>query len=359
MARRFQGRSAASLRCKKAAIALASSLGALAAVASQDGVLAQQTVFVGQHAQADVIVDLSAIDQAIKNQGKPGSNSANAAASTERPSVALTPPKLRQASAPSGEAPIVLHPPGLDSAKNTALANGSSGENATAAKAPASDFASFLPIKPTTPQKAATQNPPAASGPTGSSPSPSASSKAGAAAAGAVNSATASATAPQQPTSPVSAAPQAPAAAKAPLVADQTPPPPTAAVPAAQVASNPATASASKSGSESASHGEPALSINFGAGGADLPDNARDDLDRLATTLQQSSASRVQLLAYAAGSDGQASQVRRLSLDRALAVRKYLLDQGIAASRIEVRALGNKVEGDGSPDRVDLLVLDK
>src|SRR5208282_109425 len=203
-----QGRSAASLRCKKAAIALASSLGALAAVASQDGALAQQTVFVGQHDQADVIVDLSAIDQAIKNRGKPGSSSGNAAASTLQQSVKLTPPKLQQASAPSGETPIVLQPPGQDSAKNAALANASSGENATAPKTPASDFASFLPTKPTTPQKAATQNPPAASGSTGSPPSPSASSKAGTAAAGAANPAAASAAA-QQPTSPVSAAPQA------------------------------------------------------------------------------------------------------------------------------------------------------
>ena len=63
----------------------------------------------------------------------------------------------------------------------------------------------------------------------------------------------------------------------------------------------------------------------------------------------------VMLIAYAQGDPDQASNARRLSLSRALAVRSFLIDQGVHSSRIEVRALGNKVT-DGPPDRVDLVV---
>jgi len=62
-------------------------------------------------------------------------------------------------------------------------------------------------------------------------------------------------------------------------------------------------------------------------------------------------------MAYAGGG-GDASKARRLSLSRALAVRTYLIEQGIGSTRIDVRALGNAAEG-GPPDRVDLLMLSR
>jgi len=358
MTRGFQGRSLASLCCKKAAVALASGLGALVAAGSQHGVLAQRTVFVDQHAQADVIVDLSAIDQAIKNQNAPGNKAASAGAATAGPSVTLTPPKMSTAATPSGEAPIVLRPPGQNPEGKSAVANASSENGATPAKGAAPDFASLIPVKPTT-QKTTPQSPSVAAASTASPPSSSVASGAQSSAAGSKGTAVPSATAGQQPALPASASPQAPPSPSPPLTADQTPPPPAASEPATQVAVGGATASPSKPGGNGQSFVEPALSISFGAGGSELPYSARGDLDKIIDTLKQSSAARVQLLAYAAGTDEQASQVRRLSLDRALAVRKYLLDQGIASSRIDVKALGNKVEGGRSPDRVDLMVEEK
>ena len=64
---------------------------------------------------------------------------------------------------------------------------------------------------------------------------------------------------------------------------------------------------------------------------------------------------RAQIIAYAAGTSDTASQARRLSLSRALAVRAYMIEKGIASTRLDVRALGYQVEG-GSPDRVDISV---
>ncbi len=63
---------------------------------------------------------------------------------------------------------------------------------------------------------------------------------------------------------------------------------------------------------------------------------------------------RVQLLAFASDPEKSVSRSRRLSLERAVNVRKQLLAAGIESTRIEVRALGEQ-SGDGAPDRVDAI----
>jgi outer membrane protein OmpA-like peptidoglycan-associated protein len=79
-------------------------------------------------------------------------------------------------------------------------------------------------------------------------------------------------------------------------------------------------------------------------------------LDALATQLKSDTSIRVQLQAYAAGTDETAPDARRLSLSRALKVRSHLIDQGVRSTRMDVRALGVKAEG-GPPDRVDAVVV--
>ena len=64
-------------------------------------------------------------------------------------------------------------------------------------------------------------------------------------------------------------------------------------------------------------------------------------------------AQPVQVTAFAAGSPEDPSTPRRLSLARALAARAVLINEGIASTRIYVRALGSAA-GDGPADRVDL-----
>lgn len=66
----------------------------------------------------------------------------------------------------------------------------------------------------------------------------------------------------------------------------------------------------------------------------------------------------MQLLAYAGGNELSASKARRLSLSRALAIRSYLIGKGLRSTRIDVRALGNKVPG-GQPNRVDLKLIQR
>jgi outer membrane protein OmpA-like peptidoglycan-associated protein len=96
--------------------------------------------------------------------------------------------------------------------------------------------------------------------------------------------------------------------------------------------------------------------ILFPEGSAELPPEATQQLDGLAQKLDQNQALRLQLMAYASGSEDTASRARRISLSRALAVRAYLIDKGVRSTRMDVRALGNKVEGDPA-DRVDIVTL--
>jgi outer membrane protein OmpA-like peptidoglycan-associated protein len=99
--------------------------------------------------------------------------------------------------------------------------------------------------------------------------------------------------------------------------------------------------------------GATALSIAFGAESSSLPNDAKGRLDEVVRNMSGNERTRAQIIAYAAGTNDTASQARRLSLSRALAVRSYLIEKGIASTRLDVRALGHQVEG-GLPDRVDI-----
>lgn len=98
--------------------------------------------------------------------------------------------------------------------------------------------------------------------------------------------------------------------------------------------------------------------ISFSSESADLSSEAQQQLRKLAAHLSQNASARIQLLAYAEGSDEDASQARRLSLSRALAVRAYLLDHGIRSTRIDVRALGHDAPGSEPTDRVNIVPED-
>lgn len=168
---------------------------------------------------------------------------------------------------------------------------------------------------------------------------------------------------PPAPATPVAAAePQpepAPAAAAAPPPPATEPEPGTAAMPEAP---EPPPAAAPQPSEERiaavqprTSGGGDLLTLPFEDGKATLPKPAKDSLDAVAQRLAGNEGLQAQVLAYAAAEPGNTSLARRLSLSRALAVRSYLMDKGVASTRIEVRALGDQSEG-GNPDRVDVRV---
>jgi outer membrane protein OmpA-like peptidoglycan-associated protein len=144
--------------------------------------------------------------------------------------------------------------------------------------------------------------------------------------------------------------PQAPAAAPAPT---PTAPPPAAATSGSPTALALTAQPPSTEPTATAPAQESLSTITFDKDSARLPDAARDTLAHLASRMGEDATLEVLVLGYAAGDEENASKARRLSLSRALAVRSFLIDQGVRRTRIEVRALGNKVP-EGAPDRVDI-----
>lgn len=177
--------------------------------------------------------------------------------------------------------------------------------------------------------------------------------------------------APAAPAKPKIAAP-APKKLVAPVVAQSAPPPPTVAeapkvtpTETAKLAPTPA-AEPKKQKTEQASLPAAsadaelglAMQVIFANDATRLPAEAKDNLKSLAQRLKSQNNVRLQLMAYAGGDKLSASLARRLSLSRALAVRSFLIENGIRSTRIDVRALGNKT-GKEPFNRVDLNITER
>ena len=159
--------------------------------------------------------------------------------------------------------------------------------------------------------------------------------------------------APSTRTAAVPAPPPRPSAPAAPAApAPPAPPQATAAPAPSATPPRPQTASLDPTGPDR----DGQVRVGFEPESAKLLDNSATSLETLAERLGADAESRVQLLAYAAGSPENSSQARRLSLSRALAVRSFLIEKGVRSTRMDVRALGNKI-GDGPADRVDIRLV--
>jgi outer membrane protein OmpA-like peptidoglycan-associated protein len=93
----------------------------------------------------------------------------------------------------------------------------------------------------------------------------------------------------------------------------------------------------------------------------DAPDPAQGALGAikfLASDLNAAMSSpnaRVELQAFGGVKGDKGSDARRLSLKRALSIRQVLIDDGVSADRIDVRAMGGS-DDTGPADRVDVYV---
>jgi outer membrane protein OmpA-like peptidoglycan-associated protein len=93
----------------------------------------------------------------------------------------------------------------------------------------------------------------------------------------------------------------------------------------------------------------------------DAPDPAKSALGALKFLAGDLNASmvapnaRVELQAFGGAKGDKGSDARRLSLKRALSIRQVLIDDGVSADRIDVRAMGG-VDDTGPTDRVDVYV---
>lgn len=102
-------------------------------------------------------------------------------------------------------------------------------------------------------------------------------------------------------------------------------------------------------------HPSRANSVRFAGGSSELSAAARAALDAVASRLIADHDLRLEVRAYASAGK-EASESRRVSLHRAIAVREYLIGHGVLSSRMVVRAFGDQIP-DGYRDRVDLVLL--
>lgn len=108
-----------------------------------------------------------------------------------------------------------------------------------------------------------------------------------------------------------------------------------------------------------------AYRLVFDANAQDIKPVEQKILDKIIAYMKNDNAVRLQIRAYANGTPDTTAQARRVSLARALAVRTYLLDKGITAPRLDVRALGigSTAMGDSvnrasiPADRADLVLI--
>jgi outer membrane protein OmpA-like peptidoglycan-associated protein len=98
-----------------------------------------------------------------------------------------------------------------------------------------------------------------------------------------------------------------------------------------------------------------ALSVVFSQSETEVPLAVQQSLIELAKQLSADSSAKVKIVAYASGTEDQASVARRISLARALSVRAFLIDLGVDNARIYPKAMGNKIES-GAPERADIII---
>ena len=144
---------------------------------------------------------------------------------------------------------------------------------------------------------------------------------------------------PVKPTIPL--APPAIAALPPPIVVPLEHPPPLPTVPLANDAPGAATPIAG------------GLRVTFGPDRADLNPATVDALRTFAHAQANQSDTSINIYAYATGRPEDPSTPRRLSLERAMAARAVLMNEGVPSPRIYPRALG-PTGGSTDPDRVDV-----
>lgn len=99
------------------------------------------------------------------------------------------------------------------------------------------------------------------------------------------------------------------------------------------------------------------MTVSFSQGSDELSVEARNQLFELAQRLQEEAGVDVQLFGYAAGLNEGPSRARRLSLTRLMAVRGFLIRQGIERDTLDGRAMGEDLVAGETTDRVDILIV--
>ena len=312
---------------------------------------AQSTISSRYVGRPSVIVDLSVLDKfgpapTLAGLLRKGSTGLTPGTAARAPGQLLAPPKTQPRSK--------LTVPRSIASKRTAPPPPKPQVSVPKPVPPKAPVVAAVPKAPAIPKSAAAGKPKAAATPVPAPPAPPA------------------VTAPALPAVPKAAVPKSAAAkiATPPKAALPQPPKATAAVPQAPIvtkripkAPSPPAETAKASSEQLAARTSPItisdggnkLRILFGESSSKLPEAATSALEELAQKLNNDRKLRILLYGFAGGTPDTPSKARRLSLFRALAVRTQLMSYGVRSTRMQLRALGSRIE-EGPPDRVDIVI---
>lgn len=96
--------------------------------------------------------------------------------------------------------------------------------------------------------------------------------------------------------------------------------------------------------------------IPFDGDSVALPPSAPDTMKAMVAVLTKDDRTRLVIYAFAKGDKRSPGRARRVSLSRALSIRRYLIKNGVRGTRAEIRAMGDKTQ-EQPIDRVDLVLL--
>ncbi len=98
------------------------------------------------------------------------------------------------------------------------------------------------------------------------------------------------------------------------------------------------------------------LSLEFLPAQTEILHDDRAKIMKLVNEIKQDSRKRLKIKSYASQVDDRPGSARRVSLQRAIAIRSVMVESGIEGVRINVQAMGDAVES-GEQDRADIQVI--
>jgi|GEM_PF-4052369 len=103
--------------------------------------------------------------------------------------------------------------------------------------------------------------------------------------------------------------------------------------------------------------GSSLLSFAFEGNNIEIPDSDKEKISSIVKPLL-SSNHRIKVMSYAKGVDGDINSSRRISLQRAIAVRAQMIQVGLDKTRINVQAIGNNTTSPDLSNSVSIYVVE-
>jgi outer membrane protein OmpA-like peptidoglycan-associated protein len=99
------------------------------------------------------------------------------------------------------------------------------------------------------------------------------------------------------------------------------------------------------------------LSIDFHDNDTMISDSDKTRISQLVQKVA-SGTQRIKVVSYAKGQDSQANSARRISLQRAIAIRAQLIQAGLDSIRINVQAVGDKNEDPSNANKAQIFLVE-